>query len=309
MFIITAMKLLTLPLIFLALLLPAAASANLRVVATLPDLGAIAQEVGAGHLDVTVLASHSEDPHYVDARPSHLVSLGRADIVIANGNDLEVGWLPSLLVQSRNAGVQPGSRGYIEATALVSTLLHQSAETSRSHGDVHAGGNPHVTHDPRAVREIALALGALFAELDPAHAGHYEARAAAFAREIDVFIAEQVARFGALTQDQRRVVCYHDSLPYLLDWLGIEMLATLEPLPGVPPTPAHVAQVVTAMRAEGVRAIVHEEHYPRSTTERVADIAGARVFLFSGGTNVNAGERYVEHLRHVANGIYGALAP
>ncbi|HEY3235469.1 MAG TPA: zinc ABC transporter substrate-binding protein, partial [Polyangiaceae bacterium] len=151
------------------------AAAALKVVATTPDLGAIAREVGGSDADVTVLALYSQDPHWVDARPHLALALSRADLLIATGAGLEVGWLPVLLTGSRNSEVQTGAKGYLEAAALVPLLEVPARKVDRSEGDIHPQGNPHFTYDPRRVETLAVGIGKRMAELDPEHQkGYFE---------------------------------------------------------------------------------------------------------------------------------------
>lgn len=289
-----------------SLAMPSAAAASLRVVATVPDLGAIAHAVGGEHVDVTVLSAPTEDPHYVDPRPSHLVALSRADVLVAVGLELEAGWLPPLQVQSRNRAVQQGGAGYIVAASYVDVLGAERV-VDRSMGDVHPGGNPHFLFDPRAARRVAAGLVEAFAGLDPDNAAAYRSNGAAFDARLAAFAEEQTARFGVLSAERRRAVVYHESLPYLLSWLGIEQVATLEPLPGVPPDPGRVADVVGIMRAQSVRLLLQETYYPRTTSERVAQLAGGTLVVVDGGTDLAAGEDYISNLRAVADAIFSAL--
>ena len=283
------------------------AYAELRVVATLPDLGSIAEAVGGDDVRVTVMVTATEDPHYVDPRPSHLVELRRADVLIANGLGLEGGWLPPLQVQSRNPSVQTGGDGYVEATGFMPRLLGVERRVDRALGDVHPGGNPHITFDARAGAAIAEGLGATFARLDPPNAGAYQSRASAYADALTTFAAEQRARFDALSPEQRRVIVYHDSLPYLVEWLGLEQVGTLEPLPGVAPDPARVANIIGVMRELGASAVIQEAYYPRSTSQRVAALADATLVVVDGGAR--EGTTYMERLQSLTTVIFEALAP
>ncbi len=290
----------------LALGFSAQVAQALDVVATLPDLAAVAAEVGGDLVDVTVLASHVEEPHYVDPRPSHLVALSRADVLIANGLELEIGWLPPLQVQSRNRAVQIGGNGLVEAAAFVSPL-DSDRIVDRSMGDVHPGGNPHFNFDPRAMAAVATGLGERFAELDRANADTYRRNAAALVAELQALATREAERFAALDSSLLQGVAYHDSLPYLFDWLGIEKVTTLEPLPGVAPDPRHVAEVVQTMRGESVRLLVQESYYPQNTSSRVTELSDAALVVIDGGTDFEGGETYAAHIQGVADVIYAAL--
>jgi zinc/manganese transport system substrate-binding protein len=291
------------------LLIGRPAWADLAVVATLPDLGAIAAAVGGDHVEVQIIASPSEDPHYVDPRPSHLVTLSRADVLIANGLGLEEGWLPPLQTQARNTAIRPGGAGYVDASTMVSRIIGAGVEVDRAMGDVHPGGNPHFTFDPRAARDLAAGFAEVFSGLNPSNATSFEQNRDDFLAELNAVAEAQSARFAQLDAGRLRAVVYHDSLPYLLDWLGIEQVSTVEPTPGVPPDPGRVAEVVGVMRSGGIPVLVQEQFYPSNTSSRVADLAGASLVVIAGGTNVGGGESYVDHLEAIANALYEACAP
>lgn len=285
----------------------APAQAKLAVVATLPDLAAVAREVGGELATVTALASPDEDPHYVDARPSLILPLARADLLIVNGMELEIGWLPPLQTQARNPRILAGGSGFFDASMAVTKLDVPAGRVDRSMGDVHPAGNPHFTHDPRAMAKVARALGDRLARIDPRNAGAYRQRAAATAASLDALAKEVAARFAAIPRERRRVVQYHKSLSYLLDWLGLEQTATIEPKAGIPPNPSHVAQVLTTMRATATRLILQEHHFPQNTTRTLARLAGARLVVIAGGTQFSAGETYADHLHHVTEEVFHAL--
>jgi zinc/manganese transport system substrate-binding protein len=286
-----------------------AARAELAVVATTPDLAALASEVGGDEITVEALVSDSEDPHFADARPSLVLALNDADLLIVNGLELEVGWLPTLITQARNAAILVGARGYLDASTLTGSLLEvPSGRIDRSMGDIHPGGNPHFTIDPRRAAAIAVGIGQRLGELDPEQAATYAANAESVSAEILAFAEEQSTRFGALSAGSRTIVAYHRSLPYLCDWLGLEVAIEVEPLPGIAPDPGHVATVLTTMRSRSIGAIVQEEFYPRNTSETLAQLAGADLVVLPGGTRFESGERYLDHLRQLSEELYDALA-
>lgn len=284
------------------------AAAQLRVVATLPDLAALASEIGGEHVSVTALARPPEDPHYVDPKPSLLLSLSRADLLIFNGLDLESGWLPPLLVNARNGAIQPGGVGHLDASTLVATKLQVPAgRVDRAQGDIHPGGNPHFTHDPRRGAEIALGIGERLAALDRPREEFYRDRARRVAAELRQVAAEQTERFARLPPEKRRVVVYHDSWVYLVDWLGLIQVATVEEKPGVRPSPGHVSRVLTAMRRDGARLIMQEEYYPRNTSETLSKLAAGELTVLRGGTHFEKGETYAEHAIETADALHAAL--
>lgn len=292
-----------------ALLYAAPAAAELRVVTTLSDLAAIAAAVGGDQVRVEAIAAPSEDPHFVDPRPSHLVKLSRADVLIVNGLGLEEGWLPPLQTQARNRAIQSGGAGYVDASTLVSNLIDAERVVDRSMGDVHPGGNPHFTFDPRAAREIANGLAAVFTRLDAPNAAAFEAGRASFIAQLDAEISRRAAQFGALGPERRSAVVYHDSLPYLLDWLQITQVATVEPTPGVPPDPRRVAEVVQTIRGAAVPLLAQEQFYPSNTSSRIAELGGATLVIIDGGTDFAGGETYLEHISGIADALFEAIAP
>lgn len=288
-------------------LAPAAAEAKLQVVATLPDLAAVAREVGGPDADVTALALPTQDPHFVDARPSLVLNVHRADLLVQTGLQLEGGWLPTLITGSRNARIQPGARGSFDASTVVPLKQVPQGQIDRSMGDIHPGGNPHYMIDPRNAARVADALADRMAQLDPAHANGYQARGRAFQAACQSLAATQARRFAVLPANRRQVVVYHQSLIYLLDWLSLSQVATLEPKPGIPPAPDHVAQVLATMRQRGVEAIVQEEFHPSNVGRLLADKGHARLVLLPGGPNVRAGETYLHYVQRVCDDVYAGL--
>lgn len=285
------------------------AFAELQIVATLPDLGAVAKAVGKDLVDVKVLAAPTEDPHFVDPRPSYLVTLSKADAMVFNGLDLEAGWLPPLVMNARNARIIIGMVGYVDASSFVSKKLGvPGGKVDRSMGDVHPGGNPHFGYGPEQMVDIARGLAVRFGVLDAAHAAAYKANAEAFVGELTRLASTERARFAALTPVQRKVVVYHDSLVYLVAWLGLDQVATIEDRPGIKPSPGHVADVLQRMKADGVKAILQEEFHPDTTSATLAKLAGAAVVKLPGGSRAATGEGYLAYLGAVAGKVYDAVA-
>jgi len=219
-----------------------------------------------------------------------------------------VGWLPALQVASRNSAIQVGGAGYLDASRFVQLQGVPSTRIDRAMGDIHPGGNPHFLFDPRAVSAVAAGVQALFEALDPAHAEDYAANAKAFRKGLLKLARAEAARFAALPAERRRVVVYHKSMKYLLDWLGLEELIAVEPKPGIPPSPGHTAKVLEAMKAAGTPLILQEEFYPTSTSKTLARLAGATLLRIPGGVRFEDGQTYAEHLREITGGIHDALA-
>lgn len=281
----------------------ARASADLRVVATTADLAAVAREVGGSRVQVTALALPTQDPHFVDARPNLVLPLARADLLLAVGLDLEVGWLPTLQQGSRNRAIQTGARGYLECGSLVERLEVPTGRVDRSMGDVHGGGSPHYMLDPRRAVAVARGIASRMAELDPAGAARYRDGAEAFARSIDEARAGWERRLSSLRG--AKVVAYHRSFGYLADWLGFEVVEHLEPRPGIPPNPRHVAQVLSTARARGVRLVLQESYYPDHTSRMVAEAISARVVRLPAAPSFRDAESYGAFMARVVAVLEG----
>ena len=289
----------------LCLMTPAHAALN--VVATTSDLAALVSVVGGDGVSVKTLSRADENPHYVDPRPSLVVALARADLLVVNGLDLEIGWLPPLQVNARNPSVQVGGAGYFDASEHV-RLLEVPHHIDRAMGDIHPGGNPHFLFDPRAGADLAIAIGTRLSVLAPRRAVAFRTNARRVSKELKAMAAEQTRRFKALGADKLKVVTYHRSLVYLLDWLGITRPINVEPKPGVAPSPAHVARVLTTMRSQKIRTILQERYYPTRTSETLARMGKAKVVILPGGAKFKAGEGYMERLKKTAEAVYVALS-
>ena len=236
-------------LVWLALLWAPAAVAALDVVATSSGTGFLVREIGADQVRLTILAPPDRDLHQLQARPTMLHAVRRADLVVATGAELEVGWLPAVIGQAANPRVLPGRPGYFEAAAQV-PLLDVGGPADRAHGDVHPAGNPHVVMDPVRMAQVGTALAERLAALDPPNAKVFRSRAAAFAERV----GRQVDAWRTQLADAPGVVSYHKDLVYLLDRFGLVHLGTLEPVPGVPPGAAQLRGLVTDLA--GQRGVV-----------------------------------------------------
>jgi zinc/manganese transport system substrate-binding protein len=279
------------------------ALAKLRVVATVSDLGAIAREVAGAEAEVEVLARPTQDPHFVDAKPSLVLALARADLVLVMGMELEVGWMPVLLTQSRNGKVQPGARGYLDCSTLISPLEVPVQKLDRSMGDIHPGGNPHYTKDPRNAAPLADGIAARMAELQPDQAAAFRAGADRFKRALEA----QLQAWGAAFQPFRGtpVVTFHKSWIYFTAWAGLTEVAFIEPKPGIPPSPSHVAAVLQVIRSRKVPLILQEQWYSAAVSEQLARLSGARLVRVPGMTP--EGKGYLEHMGEVVDQTVKAL--
>jgi zinc/manganese transport system substrate-binding protein len=282
------------------------ALAAVSVVATTPDLAAIAREVGGPGVEVVALSLPTQDPHFVDARPNLALALNRADLLVVQGLELEVGWLPALQAGAKNPKIQAGAAGFLDASTLVAVQEAPAGEVSRAQGDIHRAGNPHYLVDPRNGAKVGRGLAAKLAALDPAGAAGYRDRADALEKQAADLAAKQAARFAALDAGKRKVVVYHRSWSYLEAWLGVTEVGAVEPKPGIPPDPAHVAGLLGTMRAQGARAVVSESYYPTTTSKLLADKSGAALCVLDGGAA--DGQRYLDHLRDDADRLFTALS-
>ena len=213
-----------------ACLWPLSAAASLRVVATAPDLAALAAEIGGPDTRVDALSLPTQDPHFVDARPNQALALSRADLLLAVGLELEVGWLPVLQQGARNPDILFGAPGYLDCSQFVQRLEVPIAAVDRSQGDIHPGGNPHYLHDPRAARAVVFGIAEKMAALDPASAALYRARAQDLATRLGALVEQWEQRLQALRGAP--VIVYHRSWSYLVNWLGLTVVAEIEPRPG-----------------------------------------------------------------------------
>ncbi|HEY8052668.1 MAG TPA: zinc ABC transporter substrate-binding protein [Steroidobacteraceae bacterium] len=269
----------------LALCLGAApAQAAIRVLATTPDWAALLVELGGDKVNVYTATSAFQDVHRVDAKPSLVARARTADLIVATGADLEIGWMPVLLQDSGNTKVQPGAPGYFEAAPLVH-LLEVPAAVDRAMGDIHPLGNPHVTLDPRNIAIIARALAARLALVDPANAAFYAARGEDFQRrwqQASVRWETQAAPLKGVG-----VVVIHRDQAYLCNWLGLKELAAIEPKPGVPPSAGYLVELVTRLTATPPRLILRNAYNDPKAADWLAERIHVPVVLLPysvGGT-------------------------
>ena len=251
--------------------------AELNVVASLPDFGSIAEAIGGKEVQVTTIARGSEDPHFVDARPSFVRVLNKADLLIESGADLEAGWLPTLVTAGRNAKVQAGGKGHLALARYVKLLDVPTGPVDRSMGDVHPTGNPHFWLDPRNGKIIAQRIAEKLRELDPKNAALYDKNLAAFTAKLDEKWTEWQRKLEAVRKT--KVITYHKSYEYLAAAFGLEVVAQLEPKPGIEPSATHIAQLVPRAKEAGVRLIIIEPYRPRRSAEQLASAIGAVVVV------------------------------
>ena len=261
----------------LGVLSPTSATAKLYVVTTTPDLAAITREVGGDKVDVESLALGTQDAHFVDPKPSFVVKLNRADLYVKRGLDLEVGWAPVLEKGARNANLLPGGPGLVDASAGIAPLEIPGDTVSRAMGDVHPAGNPHYQLDPANATQMARSIAAGLSRIDAANRSYYEERLADFTRRIEARLAEWMQTLAPYRGV--KVVTYHKSWDYFAARFGLDVIGTMEPKPGVAPSPAHLAQLITLMQAQRCTLIIKEPFYPENLTRVVAEKTGATAIV------------------------------
>ena len=259
------------------LLLAAPAGAELRVVGATEDMAALAREVGGDKIKVDAVARGYQDPHFVEAKPSFILILAKADLLIAVGRELEISWLPPLITQSRNAKIQPGSGGYLDASQNVRILDVPTGPITRAMGDVHPSGNPHYWLDPNNGRLVAQAIKAKLSELDRANAAYYDQRYADFDRRL----AEAEKRWDAAMSPYKgaKIVTYHRSWTNFADRFKLNVIGYVEPKPGVPPSPQHTIDLIKEMKAQGVKVLLVEPYFDLKTPNSIGRETGAAVLV------------------------------
>jgi len=253
---------------------PTPPAKKLAVVATTPDLAALAIAIGGTAVDVKILAKPTEDPHFVDAKPSHIVTLNRADVLIEGGAELEMGWLPPLLESARNDKIAAGGRGRIVASQGIK-MLEVPTSFDRSKGDVHSHGNPHFMMDPQNAKIVAGKIAERFTQLDPASAAIFKANRDTFYATLDAKLVEWQRTLAPYKG--AKIVTYHKDFVYLAQRFNIEVVETLEPKPGIAPSAAHVARVIGAMKAGNAHVILVQPYQNRKTAETVARQVNGKV--------------------------------
>jgi zinc/manganese transport system substrate-binding protein len=262
----------------LSALLATTASAKIKVVATLPDLASLARDIGGDKVEVSSMAKPTEDSHFVDARPSFVVQLRSADVLIDGGAELELGWLPPLLQNARNPKLDVGKPGRVQASQGV-RLMNVPTNVTRAAGDVHALGNPHFMTDPIIAKTVAQHIAQSFSAVDPPNAAAYDANYKKFEATINAKLQEWGA--AMLPFKGQSVVAYHDSWVYFAHRFGLNIDLFLEPKPGISPSPSHLAEVIEKMKAQKIKAILVEPFHDRKIAEKVASSTGAKVVDFA----------------------------
>lgn len=270
------MKRLFAMLLSLAALATTPAQAALNVLACEPEWASLTQEIAGERAKVSSATSAMQDPHRIEARPALLAQARRADLLVCTGAELEIGWLPLLRRESGNARIQPGQPGYFEAAAFV-RLLEKPATLDRAMGDVHAAGNPHLHLDPRNLMKVAEALAKRLADIDPANAAHYAARHKAFAARMQAAIArweKEAANLRGMP-----IVVHHKNWSYLAEWLGLNVVADLEPKPGIDPSASYLGQLLGKLKAQPARMVLRAAYQSPKASEWIAERTGMKAVV------------------------------
>lgn len=270
---------LTLGLLAWAALLPTAAEAKkLNVVTSTTDMAALAQEVGGDKVNVESIAKGYQDPHFVEAKPSFLLKLRQADLLISVGLQLEIGWLPPLITQSGNSKIQVGASGYLDASQFAEILEIPQGTVTRAEGDVHPLGNPHFWLDPDNGRRIAKGIAGKLADMDPEDAAYFQQRLQDFGQRLAA--AEQKWDAEMKPYRGRKVVTYHRSFPNFAKHFGLDVIGYVEPRPGIPPTPTHTIELIQLMKRENCKVVLVEPYFDLKTPQSIGRETGAQVVVY-----------------------------
>jgi zinc/manganese transport system substrate-binding protein len=250
---------------------------KLNVITATTDLAALAQEVGGDKIDVESIAKGYQDPHFVEAKPSFLLKLRHADLLVVVGLDLEIGWLPPLITQSGNPKIQPASSGYLDASQFAEILEKPEGPVSRAMGDVHPLGNPHYWLDPDNGRRIAKGISNKLGEMDPSDAAYFQQRFQDFDKRLTA--AEQNWDNQMKSYRGRKVVTYHKSWPNFAKHFGLDVIGYIEPRPGIPPTPGHTIELIQQMKRDNVKVVMVEPYFDLKTPNNIASATGGKVLV------------------------------
>jgi zinc/manganese transport system substrate-binding protein len=253
------------------------AQGKLNVVTTTEDLAAIAREVGGDRITVEALARGYQDPHFVEAKPSFILKLQKADVLITIGRELEIGWLPPLIQQSRNARVQVGANGYVDASVQARILDIPQGQVTRAMGDVHPQGNPHYWLDPENGKVIAKEIAEKLSQLRPSDRSFFEQRLNDFTSRL----TEAEKQWSSMMAPYKgtKVVTYHRSFPNFAERFGLDVIGYVEPRPGIPPSPQHTLDLINEMKRQNVKVVLVEPYFDLKTPNSIGQATGAAVLV------------------------------
>lgn len=281
------------------------ANGKTRVVTSLPDLKSIAEFVGGDKVEVFAIATGYQNPHFVDPKPSYILKLSKADLFVTVGLDLEIGWVPALLNSSRNAKINKGGRGYVDASLNV-PLLQVPTSVNRGEGDIHIFGNPHYWLDPANGKIIAQNIYEGLVRIAPQEQAYFEENLKKFHAQIDRKLQEWVA--AMLPFKGSKVIAYHNEWPYFETRFGLVIVDFLEPKPGIPPTPSQLAKVIATMKREQIKVIINSPYFTAQSAELVASNTGGKVVTLATSVGAEPGiETYLDLFDHNVAKMVAAL--
>ena len=255
----------------------ARAQSKLNVMTTTEDLASIAREVGGDHITVESMAKGYQDPHFVEAKPSFILKLQKADLLVLVGRELEIGWLPPLIQQSRNAKIQAGADGYLDASLQAQILEIPSGEITRAMGDVHPLGNPHYWMDPENGKRVGKAIADKLTQFRPNDRAYFTMRLTDFTSRLD----EAEKRWLGMMAPYKgtKMVTYHRSFPNFAERFGLNIVGYVEPRPGIPPTPQHTLDLMNEMKRQNVKLVLVEPYFDLKTPQAIGRETGAQVLV------------------------------
>jgi ABC-type Zn uptake system ZnuABC Zn-binding protein ZnuA len=285
---------------------PGLATAQLRVVTSTTDLYDIARSVGGDKITATHIGEGYQDPHFIEAKPSFVLQLRKADVWAYVGLDLEIGWMSLLLDGARNPKIRAGGTGHVDVSKAIPVLDVMRGNVDRSQGDIHPLGNPHYWLDPENAKRIAELFKDKFTELDPSNEAVYEANTKAFKAKLDAAAAEWAPDLAIIKG--KPIVAWHTSWRYFAAYTDVKIVGFMEPKPGVPPSPSHLASLIETMKQTGARVIIMEPFYDRKTADFVAGKTGAKVLILPPSVGGLKGlDDYVSVMRHDIKSLADAL--
>ena len=262
--------------IFVLLLSGLFLSANagvIKVVTTTTDMKSIAELIGGNKVSVSSIATGYQNPHFVDPKPSYIISLSKADMYVTVGLDLETGWSPQLLTSSRNTRIQKGAAGYVDASEGIN-LLQVPSSVNRSEGDIHIYGNPHYWLDPYNGKVIARNIANGLERIDPANKSVYEANLKSFNEKIDIKMKEWLLKMAAYKG--AKIIAYHNEWVYFETRFGLQIVDFMEPKPGIPPSPSQLVKVIKEVKANSIKVIISSPYFTTSSSDVVSKQTGAK---------------------------------
>lgn len=261
-------------LVFILCLYATTSFAKVNVVATLPFIGSLAKEIGGDKIELSVLVKPNQDPHYVEAKPSMILAAKNADIIMYNGLDLEVGYLPLIVSSSRNPGIQPGEKGNLDCSRYI-TPIDKLTSADRSMGDVHPLGNPHYLYSPKNIIHVAEGITEAFSSVDSGNADFYNAKFAAFKETFN----KKQAEWSRRQLNGKRFIAHHTMFSYLAAEFGFQIIGFIEPKPGIPPSAGHIEGLIEAMKRERPDAVIITPDDGKKEAEFLSQKTGVKSIL------------------------------